>query len=369
MRRRVAAQIRSARSSAVHVGHADRSSSARSNGVAGGRPRAARSARRPRRRPRRRASATRASCSLEDQPVGGVVVDDEHPQAGQPLGACASAAPARSRPALKRQREPEGAALARVRSRRRCRRPSAPRAARQMARPEPGAAVLARGRGVGLGERLEEPLDVVGAMPMPVSVTSTRSDDASPACRRSAVAPDARPRRRSVNFTALRRQVEQHLPRGGSGRRAGARARRGGSRPSSSRPLARAVSASRLGASARRPSRRSKSTASSSSLPASILEKSRMSLMTPSSASAGACDAVGVAGAARRRASVRSSSSVRPITPLSGRADLVAHRGQELRLRREASIAASRARGELALGAARARRPAPAGRPPARPSR
>ena len=72
-------------------------------------------------------------------------------------------------------------------------RPSARRAACEIAEPEPGAAVAARGGAVHLREGLEQPVGAArGGMPMPVSRTELKRDDPSPAG--SAGRVDARPR-------------------------------------------------------------------------------------------------------------------------------------------------------------------------------
>jgi len=47
--------------------------------------------------------------------------------------------------------------------------------------PQPGAAIAARGRSVGLGERLEDLPLLLGGIPMPVSLTPKATLIASPA--------------------------------------------------------------------------------------------------------------------------------------------------------------------------------------------
>ena len=92
----------------------------------------------------------------------------------------------------------------------------------------------------------------------------------------------------------------------------------------------------------RRSRPRSKSTASSSSLPASTFEKSRMSLMIASSPSAAVCTPV----AYSRCSAVEVGVEQQPAQPddrVHRRADLVAHRREELRLRLRRARAPRRA--------------------------
>ena len=92
--------------------------------------------------------------------VDGVVVDDQHRDLGRRRRGLRLGL-GRLGHHLEVDGEPERAAAPRLAGR-------ADRAAHQLdqlaadAQPEPGAAVLARGRGVGLGERLEQPLGLLG---------------------------------------------------------------------------------------------------------------------------------------------------------------------------------------------------------------
>ena len=112
-------------------------------------------------------AAPSPTCRLQRQhaPVGGVVVDDQHAPALRAAAACrrtrAGPAPAAS---------PTGASMVK-RERRAVARPVAlgpHRAAHQLGEAladreaQPGAAVLARGRRIGLAERLEQPADGLG---------------------------------------------------------------------------------------------------------------------------------------------------------------------------------------------------------------
>ena len=117
---------------------------------------------------------------LEDQPVVLVVVDDQHPPTGQPAaGVLVVGVDARTRGLAEVRGEPEDGAAAGV--------GLEPDLAAQrvddLARdrqPEPGAAVPARGRGVGLGERLEEVVDLRGVDPDP-GVGDAHAEPGAPA--------------------------------------------------------------------------------------------------------------------------------------------------------------------------------------------
>ena len=152
---------------------------------------------------------------------------------------------------------------------------------------------------------------------MPVSRTAKRSSRAlvGVALRRDA---RRRPRPRSVNLTALpTRLMRTWRSRVGSPTTAagtsGVDARRRARGPSRRRAWPTSSSAP---LDARRAGRTA--CVSSSSLPASILEKSRMSLMMRQQRVAAVADGLGVARAARRRASVSSSRPVMPMTPFIG---------------------------------------------------
>ena len=122
---------------------------------------------------------------------------------------------------------------------------------------------------------------------------------------------------RSVNFTALRQQVEQDLPQP----RDVADDRRPARRPRTRRrgraPSRRRARVTRSSADSTH-SRRSNGCASMSMRPASIFEKSRMSLMIVSSASPRVADGRRRSRAARRRACVSSSRPLMPITAFIG---------------------------------------------------
>ena len=148
-----------------------------------------------------------------------------------------------------------------------------------------GAAVAARGRAVGLRERVE---DEPAACPRECRCPcrGRRSADVTLVGRSADSLDAARPLRpRSVNLMALPTRLTRicrSRPGSPDEHRRARRARCGRPAPAPSRaPAAPAVFivSPRL-------SRRSKSIGSSSSLPASILEKSRMSLMIASSDSA-----------------------------------------------------------------------------------
>ena len=177
-----------------------------------------------------------------------------------------------------------------------------------------------------------------GAMPAPVSVTSTCSSTPSPSLRSTRARIATSPC--SVNFTALEPRLVRTWPRRvGSPRRNSGTS--GWQETTSSRsfswagPLSTAAVCSKT-------LRTSKSTSSSSSLPDSIFDRSRMSLMIASSDSPALCTP-----AASRcwwsSSSVRSSSSLRPMTPFMGVriSWLIVARNSDFS--REASIAASRA--------------------------
>ena len=188
---------------------------------------------------------------------------------------------------------------------------------------------------------------------MPVSRTSNAQRALG---RRRASRLDARPTTspRSVNLTALpTRLIRTWRSRAGvAAQRASARRRRR-RRPARGPCRGRAARAAR-----RRPRRRRAGRSrrvSSSSLPASIFEKSRMSLMIVSSASPRRADRLGVARAARRRASVSSSSSVMPMTPFIGVRISWLMLARNSDFRRADSSAASRAVRQLRLAAACAR--------------
>ena len=320
----------------VGAGHRGREQRRRRTGRRRGRARV--ELRRGRRRPRPRdvdRHRQAASCSSSGRRLRRVVVDDQHPEAAEhaPRPCDAERPTLRADGALEGGGEPERAAAAPARSRRRSRR----RAPRRAGGRWPARARCRRtaGRGrVGLGERLEEPVDRDLGRDADAGVgdLDPQHGPGRPSAGRASARTTTSPR--SVNFTALEPRLVDDLAEadrvaastmhGTSGR---------GTTTTSSSPLARAALAEHAATLRRGRRAASKSTASSSSLPASIFDKSRMSLMSPSSASAGAwrCRRRAAAGAAS--SSVRSSSSVEADDAVERGADLVAHRGEELRLR------------------------------------
>ena len=174
-------------------------------------------------RPRRRRIGGRPPCPTPQArrgsvAVGRVVVDDEDaPTSSERRGSCRRLGSGADH--AHRAVEPERAARGRARSHARSRRPSArPAGARSPA--QPGAAVLARGRAVGLRERLEQRAALLAARcRCRCRVTSKRSDAAA---RRRRVAPGARGRTTSPRVGELDRvadQVDEHLAQPAAGRR------------------------------------------------------------------------------------------------------------------------------------------------------
>ena len=193
--------------------------------------------------------------------------------------------------------------------------------------------------------------------------------------RRASVGPSApartrmRPRRASVNFTAFEARFETTWPKPVRVADEPRRARRGRRRRRASTPLARAA----LGEQAR-------PTCSNSGADLEVdrleLELAGLDLREVEDVvddreqrPAGDLRRPARAAAGRRRASVRSSRSLSPMTPFIGVriSWLIVARNSDFS--REASIARVAGRGELARRRARARRPGRAGRRSARPSR
>ena len=177
-----------------------------------------------------------------------------------------------------------------------------------------------------------------GSIPTPVSVTSTRRTTSSAVSDSTRARIETSPA--GVNFTALDPRLARTCPsRPGSPR---STAGTSGWQPTSSSIPFSWAGPLRTSALWSNTARTSKSTSSSSSFPASIFERSRMSLMMPSRVSPAPCRPT----ASRRwwaSRSVRSSRSLRPMTPFMGVriSWLIVARNSDLR--REASMASSRA--------------------------
>ena len=174
---------------------------------------------------RRRACPTPRAACAQDHAVGRVVVDDQHAQRRRSGRAGARRprrrAGARSGAVNQNVLPCAGRAL------------DADLAAHQLdellrdGQAEPGAAVAARGRAVGLGERLEQPRRCAsGAMPMPVSRDLEAHAARARRCRSSTrAATTTSPR--SVNLTALpTRLISTWRSRPGSPRSAAGTSRR-----------------------------------------------------------------------------------------------------------------------------------------------
>ena len=160
---------------------------------------------------------------------------------------------------------------------------------RRDGQPQAGAAVLARRRAVGLGERRRRSASCLSAgMPMPCRGRRSAGRPRRPACSSSRHA-GRRPRPRSVNLMALPTRLTSTC-RSRPGSPTSASGTSGATWQASSRPFVVGPQGQRLERVVeRRRAGRSRS-GSRSSLPASILEKSRMSLMTASSDSADVFD-------------------------------------------------------------------------------
>ena len=200
--------------------------------------------------------------------------------------------------------------------------------------PQPGAAVLARGRRVGLGERLRRAAPAAPrVMPMPVS----RHREA-----RSSSLPSGAHRAHASSVTVpllgelagVAQQVEQRLAHLASGRRA--------STPRSARAVDDEAVAVLLDQRldvprrpAHQPAPRRSPRGSSSILPASILERSRMSLISSSRCLPARVDLLQV-GATKPSCSRSLGLLLQHLAVaddgVQRRAQLVAHVGEELRL-------------------------------------
>ena len=215
--------------------------------------------------------------------------------------------------------------------------PSAQTSSREMASPSPVPPCTRVVEVSACVKTSKSPAIASDSIPMPVSATLTVIRTRSPvrsADARTTTSPS------SVNFTALAVRLSSTWanrtgsPQTMSGTVASQAATR-------SRPFSRADSPSMLSTWSKT-GRTAKSTRSSCSLPASILEKSRMPLIRPSSDRLATCTPeASCSWRGSRR--VRSSRSVRPITPLSGVriSWLIVARNSDFW--RDASIAASRA--------------------------
>ena len=149
---------------------------------------------------------------------------------------------------------------------------------------------------------------------------------------------------RSVNLIGVSDQVDHHLPQAVAGHRAKiVAARRRATWQASSSPLPCARTASDFIVSPRHSRTSNARRFAASSLPASIFEKSRMSLMITTSDSAESADRRQVLLLLRRQWRVEHQFG-HADDGVHGRADLVAHVGQELALAALAVSAASLAR-------------------------
>ena len=144
--------------------------------------------------------------------------------------------------------------------------------------PQARAAEPARGRGLGLGERLEQPAELLGVMPMPVSETGNVSQRPCPSTRSRSTASVIRAVLGELGGVA--QQVEQRLPHLGQVGVHRCRRRRGSRRPGGCRSCS--TSGWTIASTSRTSSATSNVSRKSSILPASILERSRMSLISPS---------------------------------------------------------------------------------------
>ena len=206
--------------------------------------------------------------------------------------------------------------------------------------PEAGAAVHPGGRGVGLGERVEEVLRVVvgdahaGVLHLHPQHAS-RPSSAGSAVARTNTSP------RSVNFTAFEPRLVSTCAS-----RVGSPAQRlrhvGVARDRSAPGPCRGPPGRARRPPGRRPGGPRSRAARAPAGPASILEKSRMSLMTLSRARLATCTPEESRSCSASRP-VRSSRSLRPMTPLRGVriSWLMVARNSDFC--REASMAASRA--------------------------
>ena len=184
--------------------------------------------------------------------------------------------------------------------------------------PEAGAAEAAGGRGVGLGERLEQPARSLGGDADAGVDDLEAQRDARRAVGRERADADRRPRPSAVNFTALPARLSRTW-RIRPGRRDSVAGTSGVAVGDAARgPWRRRAAASSVADLLDELAAGSKSIGSSSSLPASILEKSRMSLMTLEQRLAGARGRPRRTGAGCASSSVSSSRLVSPITPFIG---------------------------------------------------
>ena len=245
------------------------------------------------RRPRRFHAA---SCSHQNDAVGGVVVDHQHPAPAQRLARRAGRGRARGRrrpsgavnqnvlPAPGRAAHPDLAAHAARRAAARWPGPSpVPPCWRVVER---SAWVKASKRPVDLG-LVDPDAGVADLDPQP--------DGAGRVARRRAVEGQ----RRIDDLAAVGElhgvgaEVGEHLPEAAPGRRSSGRGTSGEQPTTSSRPLSWARSAPGSIAVSSTTARTSNSVTSSSSLPDSIFDRSRMSLMRAEQGQAGAAHAVG----------------------------------------------------------------------------
>ena len=252
-------------------------------------------------------------------------------------------------PSGQRQLEPEGAAARRLAV-------QADLAAHHLhqlpadGQTQPGAAVPPGGRGVGLGEGLEQPVLVgLGDADAGVGDLEAQHD-----LGRRPAGDEIDPDRHLALGGELDRvggQVEQHLPDP-----AGVAAHAPSGRPGSSRPAARGPWRTPPARAGRRPPRpawrRSKSIDVELDLAGLELGEVQDVVDDVQQRLAGAADALGVLALLRRRASVSSSRPVSPITPFIGVriSWLIVARNSDLS--REDSSASSRACSSVCGGAA-----------------